>query len=344
LWLVATVDVGTVVAAEPANSDVNLSLRDISRGWLNINSRSHASVKVAFKPVVHKARQSMVQILCNGSNTAFGTVVDAGGHAITKHSELHGNIECILSDRRRAPAKLVAANEDYDIALLQIDAAGLVPIEWSTEPVLTGAWLATVGSTDVPAAIGFASAKPRQIPAPRPVLGIELQSTSDGPLVTRVVPHSAAEKSNLWVGDVLRKINGKVMESPEDVRKAIRAMRTGDRVTMEVLRSGEPYEAHAVLGDEANLGNEQAEIMEELGGDLSDRRSGFPLAFEHDTVLRSPQCGGPLVDLTGKAVGINIARASRVASYAIPASAIQSLLPKLMADSRGAALLRNGAE
>jgi serine protease Do len=51
--------------------------------------------------------------------------------------------------------------------------------------------------------------------------------------------------------------------------------------------------------------------------------------MQHDTVLQPNQCGGPLVNLDGKAVGINIARASRVASYALPASAIKPLLEEL---------------
>ena len=61
---------------------------------------------------------------------------------------------------------------------------------------------------------------------------------------------------------------------------------------------------------------------------LSGRRSGFP-ALQHDTVLHPDQCGGPLVNLDGKVVGINIARASRVASYAIPADVVVPLIQEL---------------
>jgi serine protease Do len=37
-------------------------------------------------------------------------------------------------------------------------------------------------------------------------------------------------------------------------------------------------------------------------------------------VLAPAECGGPLVGLDGRAVGLNIARAGRVASYALPAA------------------------
>ena len=41
-------------------------------------------------------------------------------------------------------------------------------------------------------------------------------------------------------------------------------------------------------------------------------------------MLQSNTCGGPLLDLSGNAIGINIARAGRVASYALP---LETLLP-----------------
>jgi S1-C subfamily serine protease len=58
---------------------------------------------------------------------------------------------------------------------------------------------------------------------------------------------------------------------------------------------------------------------ENLGKYASVHNSGFPEAMQHDTDLFPDQCGGPLFDLSGKAVGLNIARAARIASYALPA-------------------------
>jgi hypothetical protein len=53
--------------------------------------------------------------------------------------------------------------------------------------------------------------------------------------------------------------------------------------------------------------------------------------LQHDTVLRPQQIGGPLIDLDGHAVGINIARADRVSSYALPAATVQTVLRDLQA-------------
>jgi S1-C subfamily serine protease len=40
-------------------------------------------------------------------------------------------------------------------------------------------------------------------------------------------------------------------------------------------------------------------------------------------------CGGPLVNLDGQAIGLNIARASRVTTYALPAALVQRIFTNL---------------
>ena len=62
---------------------------------------------------------------------------------------------------------------------------------------------------------------------------------------------------------------------------------------------------------------------------MSKRRTGFPSVLQHDTALWPSDCGGPVLDVDGHAVGVNIARAGRVESYAIPAAAIKPLLADL---------------
>ena len=68
--------------------------------------------------------------------------------------------------------------------------------------------------------------------------------------------------------------------------------------------------------------------MNRLGVGVSGRRDGFPVVLQHDTVLKPADCGGPLVDLDGRAVGVNIARGGRVETYAVPSDV---LMPKLYA-------------
>ena len=63
---------------------------------------------------------------------------------------------------------------------------------------------------------------------------------------------------------------------------------------------------------------------------MSQRAEGFEQVIEHDTVLQPWLCGGPLVDLDGKAIGLNIARAGRVSTYALPASLVKRIVKKLV--------------
>ena len=68
-----------------------------------------------------------------------------------------------------------------------------------------------------------------------------------------------------------------------------------------------------------------------MGGPLSERADDFPGGvLQHDTVLQPTECGGPLVNLDGKVVGINIARAGRVESYCLPANELMPLMYDLM--------------
>jgi serine protease Do len=66
-----------------------------------------------------------------------------------------------------------------------------------------------------------------------------------------------------------------------------------------------------------------------LTGEVSQRAEGFEQAIEHDSVLHPWLCGGPLVNLDGKAIGLNIARASRVSTYALPTRLVKRILDNL---------------
>ena len=62
------------------------------------------------------------------------------------------------------------------------------------------------------------------------------------------------------------------------------------------------------------------------GGKLSNQRRGYPSAVQTDLPIRPEDCGSPVVDLQGRVLGINVARAGRTKSYAIPAKTIEKLV------------------
>ncbi|TVS19713.1 MAG: PDZ domain-containing protein [Planctomycetaceae bacterium] len=293
--------------------------------------RNAFAIKNAFRDVVADASRSTVRILCDDRRTSFGVIVDANGYILTKASELSGEVTCQILGRDTMPARIVAVDDQWDLALLKVDASDLTPIKWSDEPPpVVGSWLATPGLDALPIAIGVVSVGPREIERRMPALGIVLDNSEHGPRILRVLDDSGAAKAGVKEGDVVRDLDGKAMDSRETLIEAIRQYSPGDKVRLTIRRGEQTLKIEATLGEFNSMvhGNRE-EFQNTLGGQLSQRRAGFPLALQHDTVLTPSQCGGPIVDLEGRAVGVNIARASRVGSYALPASAIRPLLEQM---------------
>jgi serine protease Do len=189
-----------------------------------------------------------------------------------------------------------------------------------------------VGSGELPTAVGVVSAAPREIPMPQPVLGVMLEDTQAGVRIGSVMPESPAEEAGLEDHDVVLELNGKAVENREQLVKLIRGLRPGDTVDLLVRREDEKLTIQATLTEINSLAQgRRVDFQNSLGGPLSTRRWGFPSVLQHDTVLRPRDCGGPIVDLYGNAVGVNIARAGRVASYALPVSALAPVLDEVRA-------------
>lgn len=332
---------GIVARVRPVGAWIAVLLLSSAVPAGDTTERDAYVVKNAFRDAVRAPAQSTVRILCDDRRAALGTVVAADGLILTKASELMGKIVCHLFDGRRLEAKIVGVNDDSDLALLKIGADDLPAIGWSeADPPPVGSWLATPGLETVPISIGVVSVAPRSIERRMPALGVIIEEGDKGPVVREALPRSGAAKAGLKPNDVITQLDGKQLKSRHGLIQAIRGHRPGDTVRLQLLRGGQEVTADVELMDLTEIANGEM-FQEEIGGRLSKRRTGFPLVLQHDTVLQPNQCGGPLVDLDGKVVGINIARASRVASYALPVSAVKPVLEKLIAGELVAAKAAN---
>jgi len=152
-----------------------------------------------------------------------------------------------------------------------------------------------------------------------------------GPRITYVVPGSGAAEAGLARGDVITHVNGQPLETSDEMVATTSSMLPGDKIQLSVQRAHDTLRVVATLGSVSDtLASSRARFQDQLGAQLSKRRVLFPAALEHDTNLAPQQCGGALIDLEGKAIGINIARASRISSYAIPAHVARPILDAIV--------------
>ena len=270
-----------------------------------------------------------LEVLADGQLVAWGTVVDPRGYVVTKASLLSGEISCRVAGGAAWPATLVRASLEHDLALLKVDAGTLTAVTWRTDPVVTGTLVAAVAPDGEAAAIGVVSAEPRAVPRSeryghrRAWLGISLGEAEAGVAITEVFARTAASRAGLQVGDAIQSIDGQAMRSADEIVQTVGSRAPGDSISIVIERGDQQLTKKAVLG------RPQREEDQWGGGRFSERREGFPQVLPHDTPITPEQCGGPLVDGDGRVVGINIARAVRVTSYALPADVVQQFVAQL---------------
>jgi serine protease Do len=287
-------------------------------------------VRAAFRDITEKVRQATVCIHCNGKHTALGGIISPQGWIVTKAAPLCGQPTVILADGQKLEGRTVAVDGKHDLALLKVDAQNLPSLDMSmSDTPAVGTFLATVGRTRDPAAVGIVSVAAREIPPQPGRLGVELDVQL--PLVVAVIPESPAEEAGVKAGDRIFQVAGKNTPTRAKLMAAVGAFNPGDQVEFTVERAGKQLQLKATLGSEFPGLLDRSEFQNSLGGKLSVRRFGFPLAFQHDTPLRPSDCGGPVVDIDGRVVGFNIARSGRTESYALPVSEVQQVANKLIA-------------
>ncbi|MFG0335743.1 MAG: PDZ domain-containing protein, partial [Maioricimonas sp. JB049] len=161
------------------------------------------------------------------------------------------------------------------------------------------------------------------------VLGIELEREKASARIKAITPNSGADDAGLQPGDVIEQVADVSVDGPGTLVQTIRKHRPGETLDLIVRRGDAHIPLSATLSHPFGPFLSRIAMQNRMGGELSDRRTGFPKAFLHDSVLRPEDCGGTLVNLDGLAVAMNIARAGRTESVAIPAAAVLAVLDDL---------------
>lgn len=336
----------SVTAADPVDPIPQSQLRTTYR-------IGGASFLRSFREVVAEPRTWTVRVERRHPKTqrwksaALGVVVDPSGLILTKASEAEGQIRVRLPDRSGdyPAAEVVATDQANDLAILQIDASDLPPlpaVTWAAETPEVGRWVATPTTFRSPAAVGIISVPERKIPRTElpGMLGVQFTRTVDGVFgaeVERITSDAPADRAGLKPGDVIESVDGERTGSNRAVIRAIQRLHPGDYVRLGVRRQDDSRKVDELRVRLAQPNTELLEsrnmrfdMMNGLGGALSERRSNFPGAVQHDSVLDPKDCGGAAVNLDGEAVGINIARAGRTETLMIPAERVRPVLRSLL--------------
>lgn len=305
--------------------------------------RASSKFLAPFRTVVAKSNESTVRIRCDDKDAALGTVVFADGFILTKSSELKGVITVRLKDGTEYDAEVIAAHKETDLALLKVDVKNLKPVTFAeSKKVPVGNWLAAAGPGSDAAAVGIVSVKTRNLSvdpfelmnANRGFLGVTLEDAKDddgnvvGAKVTTVTPTGAARKAGVRKDDVIYGLDDKSISGHMNLREMLDASTPGQKVRLKVRREGKELLLSATLGAPEKS---RGDIQNSMGSELSGRRTGFPAVLQTDMVIEPRNCGGPVVDLDGNVLGINIARAGRVETWILPSENITPLLADMKA-------------
>jgi len=256
----------------------------------------------------------------------YGTVFTHG--YIVSKSSMVGNDPEIHLKGKVIKAVVVSRNRDRDLVLLKVHGKlpeGVIP----SRPVLLqrGQFLISTNS-DTANTISIAGSLTLDLPKSSSTgfLGASIAYKEDPLLLTFVRRNSPAAINNLKEGDELISINGVTIDKAEKYFTELQKYWPEDTITVQLKREGTLYTKQIVLGWKPVIAATHPAEM--FPGGKSIRRDGFTGVFAHDAVLTPNRCGGPVFDMAGNFMGINIARYSRAVTIVMPADIIYAFLKK----------------
>jgi S1-C subfamily serine protease len=307
----------------------------------------------ALAPLTDPYADAVVTLIVDSRDACHGVFIDEDGHVLTKASELGTGarrIDVLLNDGLSVRGRRVATDRELDLAVIATDVTDVTPVEFSAgpEPALGDAVI-TVGRGIAPLAVGHRSlgeyASGGSDAASRAYLGVAMRAPGEaeraaladgvGQVVESVIPGSGADEAGVQVGDVILRIDGVPLDDPEAAAVPLRSHAPGEDVTLEV---------RTVLGEVRTLQVRLlrpawADARGNAGGPLSRRATGFGPVIQHDGVVPANHVGSPVVDGAGRVVGLNIARADRMKTYALASARVAASIEAMMARVRAGEVL-----
>ncbi len=294
-----------------------------------------------FDSPARSVAKSVVAVLIDSEPVGVGTVVSPDGWILTKASVLTGAATCRLDDQSVVEAQKRAELPEHDLALLKVDRRGMAAVEFSDDPSPGVAEVLCAVLPDQELKPGIVSIEARPIPPEPRWTGNVTEDTADGPKIARPTRFGWQNTENLsltgtglrW-DDVIISIDGHATPDVASLKDVLTAelsdYRTGDLVTVELIRGGSPRSVRTSLPPATVVQSHRIEKYD------SPRRSGFAAAFDSDIELAIHQVGGPVIDDRGHVRGIAIAsrgrdETRRGPTTVLPSPVVRQAIERLMA-------------
>jgi serine protease Do len=298
-------------------------------------------IQEALSPVQVALQESSAAFYDNETSSPFlyGTVVSEDGLVLTKASELElvSDFHIRVGTKKYRAPKVLATDEIWDVSLVKIEAEGLKPVEMGTPTNFAhGTWVVSNGSTERRyrrPRPGIISANKREVPVPGGVvLGVELKEENKTIVIGKVTEKSGAAKAGLKPDDVIVEVDGKEVKKRAQIIKIFKEKKAGDVVEIKIRRGEEELVPEVELMSREKLYGRKMTRNDQLSGgkdQQSERRTGFPMVIQHETMLTRREVGGPVFTLDREFVGMNIAAVNRVEAFAIPSEELPDILESL---------------
>ena len=294
-------------------------LRDFSKVFKSLEAKLD-NAQVVIKSQVNQEQQ-----------TVWGTRIfrEGRGNVISKSTLVGTRPRVQRSNGSSLAAEVVARDPKNDLVLLQVDFPEVGGIDLSRikgdlaeQPgrLLLVPDAAGDGSISTWGSNFFAVPRTRVSGG---YLGVVIGSR-DNQVVFESVENGAAKKAGFQPGDIVLKLGDKSVRQRNDVFRFLSNQDVNSRIEVTVRRDGQEITKEVTLGKRP--AQRSRHIADDLIGGKSVRRDGFSRVVSHDANLRPEQCGGPVFDIDGNFLGVNISRFSRTRSYIIPRTLIKEFI------------------
>lgn len=292
-----------------------------------------------FEPQRQVLQVSSALILDGRTEIGYGTIVSSDGYILTKASEFekYSNPVVIIDRTKYESVEMLATDTQWDVCLLKVDAKDLVPVKYApTSDVAHGTWVVANGVSSRlkrRLLMGVISARVHRVPpAGGLALGIVIKEEENRLVVGDVNDKGGAGMAGMKSGDVIVSLEGKPITKIDELSEGLEPLHTGSRAKIGIARGEEKLELEVELFPRFQIFPPPSR-NDQMSGDFSKRRSDFPRVVQHSILGSSKIIGGPLLDLEGRCLGMNIARANRAESFAIPVEELKQLAERLMSES-----------